>query len=67
MQVFMKNFKIYLKVKYCEGNKDSNLHIAKGTYNPKKVKICKNTPYWVQVTLYKYGDIYCKITYHVNL
>jgi hypothetical protein len=37
----------YLKVKYCEVNKDSNLHIANGTYTPrllpKKVKIYINT------------------------
>jgi hypothetical protein len=32
----MKILKMYLKVKYCEVNKESNLHIANGTYNPRK-------------------------------
>jgi hypothetical protein len=32
----MKTLKMYLNVKYGEVNKESNLHIAKGTYNPRK-------------------------------
>jgi hypothetical protein len=36
---------MYLKVKYCKVNKESNLHIANGTYNPRKLpkgdEICK--------------------------
>jgi hypothetical protein len=30
----MKILKMYLKVKYCEVNKENNLHIAIGDYNP---------------------------------
>jgi hypothetical protein len=34
---FHENFEICLKVKYCEVNKERNLHIANGTYNPCKL------------------------------
>jgi hypothetical protein len=34
MLILMKILKMYFKVKYCEVNKSSNLHIANGTYNP---------------------------------
>jgi hypothetical protein len=34
---FHENFENYLKVKYCEVNKESNLHIANSTYNPSKL------------------------------
>jgi hypothetical protein len=51
MLVFMKILKMYLKEKYCEVNKESNLHIANGTYNPcnyqKEVKIYINTSNFV--------------------
>jgi hypothetical protein len=33
----MKILEMYLKVKYCEVNKNSNLHLAIGTYNPIKL------------------------------
>jgi hypothetical protein len=33
----MKILEMYFKVKYCEVNKLSNLHIAIGTYNPRKI------------------------------
>jgi hypothetical protein len=33
----MKSLKKYLKEKYCEGNKGSNLFIANSTYNPCKL------------------------------
>jgi hypothetical protein len=33
---FHEILKMYLKVKYCEMNKERNLHIANGTYNPRK-------------------------------
>jgi hypothetical protein len=39
---------MYLKVKYCEVNKENNLHIANGTCNPRKLpkmgEKCKNSP-----------------------
>jgi hypothetical protein len=43
---------MYLKVKYCEVNKESNLHTAIATYNPRKLPksgqhIEKNSPYCV--------------------
>jgi hypothetical protein len=46
--IFMKILKMY--VKYWEENKESNLYITNGTFNPRKlsikdVKICKNSPY----------------------
>jgi hypothetical protein len=33
----MKILERYLKVKYQEVNKETNLHIAIGTYNPRKL------------------------------
>jgi hypothetical protein len=33
----MKILKMFLKVKYCEVNKESDLNIANGTYNPRKL------------------------------
>jgi hypothetical protein len=33
----MKILKMYLKIKYCEVNKESNLLTANGTYNPRKL------------------------------
>jgi hypothetical protein len=33
----MKVLKMNLKIKYCEVNKESNLHIAIGNYNPRKL------------------------------
>jgi hypothetical protein len=33
----MEILKIDLKVKYCEVNKESNSHVANGTYNPGKL------------------------------
>jgi hypothetical protein len=40
----MKNLKMYLKVKYCEVNKESNLHIASVNYNlPKSPQRQHNT------------------------
>jgi hypothetical protein len=33
----LKILKMYLKVKYCEVNKESNLHIKNGTSNPCKL------------------------------
>jgi hypothetical protein len=33
----MKILKMYLKVNYCEVNKECNLHIAYCTYNPHKL------------------------------
>jgi hypothetical protein len=35
----MKILKINLKVNYLEVNKESDLHIAHGTYNPRKLPI----------------------------
>jgi hypothetical protein len=37
MLIFMKILKMYLKIKYCEVNKERNKHIANGTYNPRKL------------------------------
>jgi hypothetical protein len=34
----MKVLEMYLKVKYCEVNKLSYLHIAISTYNPRKLR-----------------------------
>jgi hypothetical protein len=34
---FHESLNMYLKVKYCEVNKESNLHIANGMYNPRKL------------------------------
>jgi hypothetical protein len=36
--MFMEILTIYLKVTYCEVNKESNLHIANGTYNSRKLQ-----------------------------
>jgi hypothetical protein len=33
MLFVMKILKMYLKINYCEVNKERNIHIAKGTYN----------------------------------
>jgi hypothetical protein len=33
----MKISKMYLKVKYCEVNKENNLHISNSSYNPYKL------------------------------
>jgi hypothetical protein len=33
----MKILEMYLKVKYCKENKESNLYIAIGTDNPRKL------------------------------
>jgi hypothetical protein len=34
MLIFMKEMKMYSKLKYCEGKKERNLHIVNDTYNP---------------------------------
>jgi hypothetical protein len=34
MAIFMKKLKMNVKVKCCEGNKESYLHIASSTYYP---------------------------------
>jgi hypothetical protein len=52
MIIFMKILKMYLKIKYCEVNKESKLHIANGTYiihvnYQKEVKIDINTSYYI--------------------
>jgi hypothetical protein len=59
MLIFMKILKMYLKVKYCELNKEINLHISNGTCNPHKtpkkqneVKECKKIALLVLVTQY---------------
>jgi hypothetical protein len=45
MLIFMKTLEKFLKVNYCEVNKNSNLHIAIGTEKFQKVvNICKNSP-----------------------
>jgi hypothetical protein len=47
------NFRENLSVKYCEVNKENNLHIANNTSNPhklpkkKEVQISKNNSYYV--------------------
>jgi hypothetical protein len=33
----MKILEMYFKVKYCKVNRNSNLHIAIGTYNSRKL------------------------------
>jgi hypothetical protein len=41
----MKSLKMYVKLEYCEVNKESNLHIANGTCNLGKLpKGDKNMP-----------------------
>jgi hypothetical protein len=50
---------MYIKVKYCEVNKESKLHHAFGTCNPNKSKYAKIAPTEL-VTLWKYGYKYCK-------
>jgi hypothetical protein len=35
MLILMKILEMYLKVRYCQENKNSSLHIAIGTYNKK--------------------------------
>jgi hypothetical protein len=35
-----------LKVKYCEVNKNSNLHIAISTYNPRKLEKVQKVEKW---------------------
>jgi hypothetical protein len=37
MLIFMNILEMYLKVISCVVNEYSNLHIAHGTYNPKKI------------------------------
>jgi hypothetical protein len=37
MPTFKKIVKMYFKEKYCEVNKESNLIIANGPYNPRKL------------------------------
>jgi hypothetical protein len=37
MLIFMKILKMYLKVNYCELNKENRLHIANSSCNPHKL------------------------------
>jgi hypothetical protein len=55
MLIFMNLLEMYLKVKYCEMNKISNLYLAIGTNKPGKIPksgqyICKNSPYFVGIS-----------------
>jgi hypothetical protein len=52
MLIFMKILKMYVKVKYFEVNKESNLHVALTVHEnfQKEVKICKNSTYCVSHT-----------------
>jgi hypothetical protein len=52
----MKSLEMYLKVKYCEVNKNSNLHniIAVGTYNPRKLP--KSSQYIQKQPLLRYSN-----------
>jgi hypothetical protein len=45
----MKIMKMYLNVKYCEVNKESNFHIANSTYN--SLKLPKRSKKYAKIAL----------------
>jgi hypothetical protein len=74
----MKMLKVYLKVKYCAVNIESNCNnckkqIAGGIYNPRKLQKKKHeSSIYAKITLTalvtqsKYGDKYYKLVLHLT-
>jgi hypothetical protein len=57
----MKILKMYLKEINCDMNKESNQHIASGTYNPCKLPT-RGKNMQNHTVRSEYGDKYCKIS-----
>jgi hypothetical protein len=72
MFIFITFWKIYLKVKYCEMNKGSNLHTY-GTYNPHKLpkrdQNMQHSPYCnshTEVIWRSYYNLCCYLRYTLS-